>query len=134
MLRVSDLRNKDIINCIDGRRLGYIRDVDMDLSLGIIKAIIVPGEIRLFALFTRNDDLIIPWQSIKKIGIDVILVELDRLAPAHRLADQYEEEKQASFSRLPRGMFKPAVSPLDYDIGFEKVLPIKGKAGNKRFI
>ena len=126
MLRVSDLRNKDIVNCVDGRRLGYIRDVDMDLNLGIIKAIIVPGEMRLFSLFTRNDDLIIPWDCIKKIGIDVILVELERIAPVRRLADHYEEEGQASFSRLPKGVFKSAALPTDYDIGLAQVLP-RGK-------
>jgi YlmC/YmxH family sporulation protein len=125
LLRVSDLRHKDIINCVDGRRLGFIRDVDMDLNRGIIKAIVVPAEMRLFSLFTRNDDLIIPWDNIKKIGIDVILVELERITPVRRLPGHYEEEQPPTISRLPQGAAK---QPLGYDIDLEQVLRAKGKA------
>lgn len=123
MLRVSDLRHKDIINCVDGRRLGYIRDVDMDLNQGIIKAIIVPSEMRIFSLFGSSDDLIIPWEQIKKIGIDVILVELERVTPIRRFSSRYQEDLQEAqpltLNRLPKGA---ASSPLDYDSDLEKIL------------
>lgn len=88
MLRISDLRNKDVINCVDGKRLGFIRDIEIDVNKGGVEAIVIPGQTRLFALFARNDEIVLPWRQIKKIGVDVILVEPDNFTPTLRnLAD-----------------------------------------------
>ncbi len=67
---------REVINTTDGRRLGNIVDVELDLANGKIAAVIVPGASKAFGLFGYGDDYIIPWSSIKKIGEDVILVEL----------------------------------------------------------
>lgn len=76
MVRVSDLRSREIVNTIDGKRLGTISDVEIDLGSGRVTALIVPGEGRFFGLFGRDEEFIIPWDRIKKIGTDVILVEV----------------------------------------------------------
>ena len=44
--------------------------------VGVITSIIVPGNSKLFNMFSGGNDIIIPWQNIKCIGDDVILVEL----------------------------------------------------------
>lgn len=77
MLRVSDLRMRDVINISDGRRLGLLKDIDIDLELGRIKSLIVPNQnSRFWGLFSpKSDDIVIPWDKIKKIGVDVILVD-----------------------------------------------------------
>ncbi|HEX3032609.1 MAG TPA: YlmC/YmxH family sporulation protein [Bacillota bacterium] len=78
IVKISDLRMREVVNVIDGRRLGAIRDIDIDLDEGMIKAIIVPGESRMFSLFgSRTEDLYVPWERVRKIGIDVILVEVE---------------------------------------------------------
>lgn len=80
IVKISDLRVREVINVVDGRRLGVIKDIDIDLDEGTIRAIIVPGEGKLFGVFSgRGEDLYVPWESIRKIGIDVILVELEDL-------------------------------------------------------
>ncbi|PKM81131.1 MAG: YlmC/YmxH family sporulation protein [Firmicutes bacterium HGW-Firmicutes-13] len=76
MLKTSDLKSREVINIQDGRRLGLISDLDIDLEEGRIKAIIVPGSGRLFGVFGGDRDYVIPWDRIVKIGIDTILVEL----------------------------------------------------------
>jgi YlmC/YmxH family sporulation protein len=76
MVKVSDLRNRDVINVVDGKRLGVICDLDLDLENGRINAIIVPGTSRFFSFFASGQDYIIPWDNIIKIGVDTILVEL----------------------------------------------------------
>lgn len=76
MVKVSDLRNRDVVNIVDGRRLGVICDLDLDLDNGRICAIIVPGGSRLFGFFGGGRDYVIPWENVVKIGVDTILVEL----------------------------------------------------------
>jgi len=70
-----DFKHKEVINIIDGKRLGFVQDVNANLESGIITSIVVPGNNKLFNVFSSND-IVIPWQDIKCIGDDVILVEL----------------------------------------------------------
>lgn len=79
MLRISDLRAREVINVIDGRRLGFIGDLDIDLESGRVRAIVVPGQGKLLGLFGRDNDVYIPWDKIVKIGEDVILVDIHTL-------------------------------------------------------
>ncbi len=71
-----DFKHKEVININDGKRLGFVQDVTADLDSGIITSIIVPGNTKLLNMFSSNNDIVIPWQNIKCIGDDVILVEI----------------------------------------------------------
>lgn len=75
MSKISDLRQKEVINVADGKRLGFVCDVEFDLNEGKILAVIVPGSAKITGLFSKNHDYVIPWRSIKKIGDDIIIVE-----------------------------------------------------------
>lgn len=67
----------DVINIADGRRLGNVVDLDIDVETGAIKALVLPGGRGRFSLFRPpGPDLEIPWSRIVKIGVDVILVEM----------------------------------------------------------
>ncbi len=76
MMRTSDLGTRDVVNVVDGRRLGTVSDIEIDMESGKITAIVVPGASRFLGVLGRGDDYVIPWERIKKIGPDVILVEL----------------------------------------------------------
>lgn len=82
---VSDLKLKEVINVIDGKRLGAITDIEIDVESGRLTAIVVPGNSRFLGLFGRNEDVIIPWEKINKIGFDVILVEAAAYAEVKQL-------------------------------------------------
>lgn len=71
-----DFKHKEVINIVDGKRMGYVQDVCADLENGVITSIIVPGANRFRSVFAGNNDIVIPWQNIKCIGDDVILVEM----------------------------------------------------------
>ena len=72
-----DFKDKEVINVYDGKRLGFVQDVCADLDTGKITSIIVPGGTnRLMNLFSNSNDIIIPWEQIKCIGEDLILVEI----------------------------------------------------------
>ncbi|MDN5346826.1 MAG: hypothetical protein PWP65_390 [Clostridia bacterium] len=85
VVRISDLRVREVINVIDGRRLGPIKDIELDVEEGKIQALILPGmNGRFLGLFGRNEDAIIPWEKVVKVGVDVILVEAYSFATPHR--------------------------------------------------
>lgn len=75
-MKATELRKKEVINIADGKNLGLIHDIEIDVEKGSITAIIVPGGGRFFSFFGRTEDLVITWDRVVKIGIDVILVEL----------------------------------------------------------
>ncbi|MFO7153546.1 MAG: YlmC/YmxH family sporulation protein [Caldicoprobacter oshimai] len=80
MEKTSDFRQKEVINIRDGKRLGVIVDMEFDLQSGRITAIVVPGPSRWLGFLKGDQDLVIPWENIKKIGDDVILVDVDPAA------------------------------------------------------
>ncbi len=75
MGRALTFKQKEVINLTDGRRLGYVQDVEANFETGEITAIIVPGTSKFFNVGSKND-IIIPWNKIKRIGDDIILVEI----------------------------------------------------------
>lgn len=75
-VKFTDLHCKEVIAICDGRRLGYISDVRIELPEGQIAAIIVPGPCHFLHLLGRRDDYVIPWRCIKKIGPDIVLVDI----------------------------------------------------------
>lgn len=71
-----ELREKEVINMVDGRRLGNIVDIAFTCG-GQVFGLMVPGCRRLFRSWgSGSDRIFIPWRNICKIGSDVILVEL----------------------------------------------------------
>lgn len=84
LVKTSDLRMLDVVNIGDGRRLGHVYDLDLDVETGDILAIILPGE-GGFLGFGRRPDIEIPWDRIVRIGVDVILVDL----PAQKIEPSY---------------------------------------------
>lgn len=74
METISDLQKKEVINIFTGERLGFVYDVEIDSENGKISALKVPASTKMFNLFGKNEDYVIPWEKIKKIGNDIILV------------------------------------------------------------
>ena len=72
---VSELRDKEVIDISGGCRFGYVGDVALDLETGQVKALVVPGRLRLFGLLGREEDKVFPWESVRRFGEDIILVE-----------------------------------------------------------
>lgn len=82
--RFSDLRYKEVINVNSGHRLGYVCDLEMDMEEGKLLSIIVPGPSRLGGVLGREDDYVLPWGCIRRIGEDIILVDLPSPVPRAR--------------------------------------------------
>lgn len=72
----TELRNKEVINVLTGRLLGNVCDIVVDFRRNIILGLIVPGSKSFFNFFKSCHEIYIPYNSICKIGEDVILVEV----------------------------------------------------------
>lgn len=77
MVRIFDFRQKEVINIADGKRLGYIFDAIIDEESGEINAFVIPAQGKVLGIFGKESEYIIPWEDIRKIGEDIVLVEVD---------------------------------------------------------
>lgn len=74
MVKISELQIKDIVNISDGKRLGNITDIEINLITGKIEAVMISGNGRMLGFFGKEEEVVIPWKNILKIGQDVILI------------------------------------------------------------
>lgn len=72
----SDLRYKEVIDVHSGFRLGYVCDAELDEGEGRLISLITPGRAKFFGLLGREDDYVLPWGSIVRIGSDIILIDV----------------------------------------------------------
>ena len=86
MVRISDFQLKDVVSVSEGKKLGNIGDIDINLSTGKIEAIIITGGGKMLGFFGKDEEVIIPWRNIVKIGSDVILVRYQS-----KIETNYEE-------------------------------------------
>ncbi|MFX3636304.1 MAG: YlmC/YmxH family sporulation protein [Candidatus Pristimantibacillus sp.] len=77
-MKISDFQTKDVINIVDGKKLGQISDLELDLRQGRIDSIVIPQYTRFLGMFGGGGtEIVIPWRNIVKIGTDVVLVRMD---------------------------------------------------------
>lgn len=75
-MRLSDLQDKDVINVVDGKKVGNIIDVSLENKTGKMESLIVEKSKFFISMFSSKDEIEIRWEQIEKIGEDVILVKL----------------------------------------------------------
>lgn len=73
--KFSELRSKEVINIGDGERLGFVSDLEFDPKTGRILSISVPGAYRILGILGKEEDVVIKWENIRKIGDDLIIID-----------------------------------------------------------
>jgi YlmC/YmxH family sporulation protein len=78
-VRLNELIGKEMVNIYDGMRMGTVAESDMlvDQETGQIVSIILPNKGNALNFWVDRQKLVIPWEAIKKIGREVIVVDLD---------------------------------------------------------
>lgn len=74
MIRISDIMEKEIINVKNGKRMGYITDIEMDINEGKIVSFTIVGDGG--GIFSRSEGAVIFWNDILKVGCDTIIVNI----------------------------------------------------------
>ena len=83
-MRICELREKEVVNVCDGERLGNICDVDFEERTGRICSLIIPGPCKVFGIIGRDSEYIIPEECVKRIGADVVWVEVEASKCLHK--------------------------------------------------
>ncbi|ARC84643.1 sporulation, YlmC/YmxH family protein [Clostridium argentinense CDC 2741] len=74
MYAINSLKMMEVIDINSGSKLGYIKDLKIDCEVYRVLSIVIPSQEK-GGWFNKNNDIEIPWENIRKIGIDVILVD-----------------------------------------------------------
>lgn len=72
--RIADLRNKQVVCVKNGCVLGYVSDVDINTESGKLESLVIFGRLRFLGVLGREEDIVIPWDEIKVIGQETVLV------------------------------------------------------------
>lgn len=75
-MRVSELKRMEVINICDGKRLGFVGDLEFDKCTGKITCLIVPGPGCICGFLGREKEFVIPFEDVCQFGDDIILVEI----------------------------------------------------------
>lgn len=77
-MRICELKEKEVINICDGEKLGNVCDIEFEEKTGKIIALIIPGPCKILGIIGRDQEYIIPYECVQRIGADVVLVEIER--------------------------------------------------------
>lgn len=83
-MTLHDLSEKDVIQMKSGENLGRVDDLLFDETNASLQSLVLHGRGRLFGLLGYEEDLIIPWEAIRSIGADVIMVDSEPSPVQHK--------------------------------------------------
>lgn len=83
-MRICELREKEVVNVCDGERLGNICDIDFEERTGRICTLVIQGPCKIFGIIGRDSEYLIPYECVKRIGSDVVLVEIEAAKCLHK--------------------------------------------------
>lgn len=77
-MRLIELQCKDVVNIENGCKIGFVSDLEIDISCAKIQAIVIEQNnfISYLRFFKTPGVIVIPIENIVSIGKDVILVNI----------------------------------------------------------
>ncbi len=76
-MKLSELQRKNIVDIKTGKLIGKIVDVEFDQTNGYMIKFIIEESHFIKSLFKTNEELSIKFTQIKKMGEDVILIDIN---------------------------------------------------------
>lgn len=77
--RGEELKDKQVVCVKSGAIIGNVSDLELDSETGKLTSIIIYGKVQFFGLFGKENDIVIPWDKIKVIGKETVLVDVDNI-------------------------------------------------------
>ena len=91
--RVRELQKKEVIDLSSGKRLGFVYDMEINLKTGELESPIVPYKNSVFRFFWKYEETLIRFEQIKKIGDDIILVDMRQIPLSDIQKNQSDNSK-----------------------------------------
>lgn len=78
-MKMSEFIGKEIVNIYDGARLGTVNETDLiiDAATGAVESIVLPSRQSSFSFRFRSYPLVIPWDAVRKIGNQLIVIDFE---------------------------------------------------------
>lgn len=92
MYKISEFQIKDIVNLADGKKLGTLHDMEINIKTGHINALIVGRNGKWPTIFQKEEEIVIPWGKIKKIGSDIVFVDYSEKSHLRTIQDEVEKD------------------------------------------
>jgi YlmC/YmxH family sporulation protein len=70
---LNALRSMEVIDIKTGTKIGYIKDLVIDIEDSKVLSILIPGSQK--GWFSKEEDIEIPWNKVKKAGMEVIIID-----------------------------------------------------------
>ena len=77
------LQERQVVNIADGKCLGNLKDIELNMREGTIQALVLPGTGGFRGFLQNQGELLIPWHKVVRIGVDVVLIDMPELAEDH---------------------------------------------------
>ncbi|MDW5299012.1 MAG: YlmC/YmxH family sporulation protein [Sedimentibacter sp.] len=90
MTNYWDMMEKDVVNIKNGEVLGKFDDVEIDAKVGKISAFYIEEASKFMEIMGKSKSRRIKWEEILKIGMDVIIVNVDDEINNSRIKDMLE--------------------------------------------
>ncbi len=92
--KISDLQERQIVNIADGKCLGNIKDIELNVREGVIQALVLPGISGFRGILQNQGELLIPWQKVVRIGVDVVLINMPELTDDNLRSHQRQRRRR----------------------------------------
>ncbi len=92
--KISDLQERQIVNIADGKCLGNIKDIELNVREGVIQALVLPGSSGFRGFMQNQGELLIPWQKVVRIGVDVVLIDMPELTDDNLRSHQRQRRRR----------------------------------------
>jgi YlmC/YmxH family sporulation protein len=74
------LMERQVVNIADGKCLGNLKDIELNLWTGSIEALVLPALNGFWHRLQNAGELVIGWEKVVRIGVDVILIDAPELS------------------------------------------------------
>ena len=75
---LNNIKSMEVIDITTGSKMGFIKDLVVDCNNYRVISVVLPNQ--KLNWFSKKNDIEIPWEQIKKIGLDVILVDYKNIS------------------------------------------------------
>ena len=88
------LQERQVVNIADGKCLGNLKDIELNIWTGRIESLVLPAINGFWNRLQNSGELVISWDKVVRIGVDVILVDVPELSEYEMLFGKGKRKKQ----------------------------------------